>query len=37
MGEMRNAMFYLENFLGSDHLGALRVDGKIILKWTLEK
>jgi hypothetical protein len=32
-----NAVFWLENLKGRDGLENLRVDGKIILKWTLRK
>jgi hypothetical protein len=36
MGEMHTKMLY-ENPKRRDHLAHLHVDGKIILKWVLEK
>jgi hypothetical protein len=38
MGEMRNAYkIWLESLKGRDHSEVLGVDGRIILKWTLDK
>jgi hypothetical protein len=37
MGEMRTTKFWLESLMGTDHLEDVGIDGRIMIKWILEK